>query len=320
MRVFLTGGTGFIGGAIARQLTDLGHEIVALVRSPSRAEDLGRLGARIVVGDIADVDTVALAAHGCEAAIHCAAIYRIGVTAAERKELEVVNVEGTRSVLDGLERAGVPRILYVSTVGVFGDTAGREVDETHVRDLSTGFLSAYDETKYRAHQIVLERIGQGAPIVILQPGAVYGPRDHSVLGATLIRAAQGKLPATAFPDLGVSMVHVDDVAAGIILALDKGRTGEAYILSGESSPMQQLVKRAAEFGGRKAPRFAVPVRMLKVMAPAGGVVAPLVGLPKNLRELVSASDGVTYYATHAKATAEFDYRPRTLEEGLASAL
>lgn len=320
MRVFLTGGTGFIGGALARQLTDLGHEVVALIRSPDRASDLQRVGAELVEGDLALPDTIAAAARGCDVAIHGAAVYRIGVTASERRELEEANVDGTRSVLDGLERAGVPRVVYVSTVGVFGDTGGREVDETYTRDLSTGFLSVYDETKFLAHQLVLERIEQGAPIVIVQPSAVYGPRDHSVLGATLLRAAQGKLPATAFSDLGVSMVHVDDVAAGIVLALEKARTGEAYILSGESTTMGELVHRAATIGGRQAPRFALPVRMLKMVAPAGRVVAPLVGLPKNIRELVSASDGVTYFASHAKASAELGYRPRSLEDGLASAL
>lgn len=320
MRVFLTGGTGFIGGAVARQLRDLGHEVVALVRSPAKADELRRVGAELVEGDLSTADGIALAAHGCDAAIHGAAIYRIGVTADGRDELHRANVDGTANALDGLARAGVERIVYVSTVGVFGDTRGAVVDETYERDPDLGFLSAYDETKYRAHQIALDHVAKGAPIVIVQPGAVYGPRDHSELGGTLLRAAQGKLPASALTGLGVSMVHVDDVAAGIILALDRGTVGERYILSGESATMGELIVRSAAIGGRKPPRFEVPTRLLRALSPAGKVLGPVFGMPANLRELVTASDGVTYYASHAKATAELGYRPRSLDEGLASAL
>jgi dihydroflavonol-4-reductase len=320
MRVFLTGGTGFIGGSVARQLRDLGHEVVALVRSPAKAEDLRRIGAELVEGDLSSADGIALAAHGCDAAIHGAAIYRIGVTADQAAELRRANVDGTEHALEGLARAGVERIVYVSTVAVFGNTDGAIVDEAHHRDEADGFLSAYDETKYRAHQLALEAVEDGAPIVIVQPGAVYGPRDHSELGQTLLRAAQGKLPASVFPDLGLSMVHVDDVASGIILALGKGRIGESYVLSGESATMGDLIERAAQIGGRKPPRFVLPTRVLRALSPAGKVLAPVFGMPPNFRELVSNSDGVTFYASHAKATRELDYRPRSLNDGLASAL
>lgn len=320
MRVFLTGGTGFIGGAVARQLRDLGHEVVALVRSPSKAHELRRIGAEVVEGDLTTSDAIALAAHGCDAAIHGAAIYRIGVTSSERDALHRANVDGTANVLEGLARSGVERTVYVSTVGVFGDTAGREVDESHERDLSSGFLSAYDETKFLAHQIALEHIDAGAPLIVVQPGAVYGPHDHSEIGATLTRAAQGKLPAAALTDLGVSMVHVEDVAAGIILALEHGRIGERYILSGESATMGDLIVRAAGLAGRKPPRFTVPSSVMRAISPAGRLLSPVIGMPKNLGEVISASDGVTYYASHAKATRELGYRPRSLDEGLASAL
>ncbi len=320
MRVFLTGGTGFIGGAVARQLRDLGHDVVALVRTPEKAHDLRRVGAELVEGDLSTADGIALAAHGCDVAIHGAAIYRIGVSSADREMLHQANVEGTANVLEGLVRSGVEKIVYVSTVGVFGDTGGREVDETYERDPAAGFLSAYDETKYHAHQIALEYARDGAPIVIVQPGAVYGPRDHSEIGATLVRAAQGKLPAAALTTLGVSMVHVDDVASGIILALEKGGVGHQYVLSGESATLGELIERASVLGGRKPPRFTVPTRLLRALAPAGPVVGPVIGMPKNMREAIAASDGVTYYASHAKATRELDYRPRTLADGLASAL
>lgn len=320
MKVFLTGGTGFIGGAIARQLRDLGHDVVALVRSPEKADDLRRIGATLIEGDLSDATTIARAAAGTDAAIHGAAIYRVGVTGGEAKQLREANVAGTRNALDGLIEAGIPRIVYVSTVGVFGNTKGATVDESYARDEADGFLSVYDETKYEAHQLALDRIGAGAPIVIVQPSAVYGPNDHSEVGDMLVRASKGKLPALPFGSLGMSMVHVDDVAAGVILALDKGRIGESYILSGENATVAELVEKAAALGGRSAPRIAVPSTMLRLVAPAGRIVGPVFGMPVNIRELVRASDGVTYYAAHDKASRELEYRPRSLEAGLASAL
>ncbi len=320
MKVFLTGGTGFIGGAVARQLRDLGHDVVALVRSPAKADDLRRIGAKLIEGDLSDPVAITAAADGCDVAIHGAAIYEVGVTAEQAKRLREANVAGTKHALEGILAASVERLVYVSTVGVFGDTKGKVVDETYQRAVSEGFLSVYDETKYEAHQIAKHHIAQGAPIVVVQPSAVYGPNDHSELGDTLLRAAQGKLPAVPFGDLGVSMVHVDDVAAGIILALEKGETGESYILSGEASTMAELVAKAASIGGKPAPKLAVPTTLLKVVAPAGRLLGPIFGMPTNLKELVSASGGVTYYATHDKATRELDYRPRSIEAGLASAL
>lgn len=320
MKVFLTGGTGFIGGAVARQLRDLGHEVVALVRSPEKAHDLRRVGAQLVPGDLSSADAIALAAHGCDAAIHGAAIYRVGVRPAEASALREANVAGTERALDGLVRAGVGRIVHVSTVNVFGDTKGATVDETYVRDEADGFLSVYDETKYRAHEIARGHIARGAPIVIVQPSGVYGPHDHSELGDTLVRASKGKLPAVPFGDLALSMVHVDDVAAGIILALEKGRIGESYVLSGEETTMAELVRRAAELGEKAPPRLSVPTGVLRALSPLGGVVGPVFGMPRNLRELITVSDGVSYLASHEKATRELGYRPRSLADGLASAL
>ncbi|MBJ7471538.1 MAG: NAD-dependent epimerase/dehydratase family protein [Solirubrobacteraceae bacterium] len=320
MKVFLTGGTGFIGGAVARQLRDLGHDVVALVRSPQKADDLRRIGATLIEGDLSDPAAITAAAKGCDVAIHGAAIYRVGVTSSEAKQLREANVDGTRHALAGILDAGVQRVVYVSTVGVFGNTKGQVVDETYERREADGFLSVYDETKYEAHQIAKAHIADGAPIVIVQPSAVYGPRDHSELGDTLMRASQGKLPAVPFGDLGVSMVHVDDVASGIILALDKGKIGESYVLAGEQSTMAELVKKAARLGGKSAPRVAVPTTLLRVVAPAGRLLGPVFGMPTNIGELVRASGGVTYYASHDKATRELDYRPRALDAGLASAV
>jgi len=320
MKVFLTGGTGFIGGAVARRLRADGHEVVALVRSPSQAGALRALGCELVQGDLSSAEKIAEAAAGCGAAIHGAAIYEIGITADRAAVMRTTNVEGTAHALDGLIAAGIPRIVYVSTVGVFGNTFGRTVDETFMRNPADGFVSVYDETKYQAHQIALARIADGAPIVIVQPSGVYGPGDHSEVGETLVRAARGKLPAKVFTEVAMSMVHVDDVADGIVAALSRGKVGESYVLSGEATTMGELIDRAAKIGGKPAPKFTLPTGVLKALAPFGKLIGPAAGMPSNLRELIAASDGVSYLASHDKATAELGYAPRSLDEGLPSAL
>ena len=320
MRVFLTGGTGFIGGTVAHQLRDAGHEVVALVRDPSRAKRLVAAGVELVRGDLSSHEVIADAARGADAAIHAAAIYKVGVLSGEAAQLRRSNIDGTRSTLDALAAAEVPRIVYVSTVGIFGNTRGDVVDEAHP-PASAPFGSVYEETKVVAHQIAKERIADGAPITIVQPSAVYGPNDHSEIGDMLRRAAAGTLPALPFGDMGVTMVHVDDVAAGIVLAAERGAIGESYVLSsGDHVLMRDVVEQAAALGGKQPPRVAVPSGLLRALAPAGRVIGPLAGMPPNIRELLSASDGVTYWARHDKATRDLDYRPRELAVGLPTAV
>lgn len=320
MRVFLTGATGFIGGAVARQLRDAGHAVVALVRDPARAGALADLGVELVRGDLHSAEVIREAAAGADAAVHGAAIYKVGVLAREAEELRRTNVAGTEQVLDALIAAGVPRIVYVSTVGIFGNTGGAVVEEGHPV-AGAPFGSVYEETKVAAHHAALRRIADGAPIVIVQPSAVYGPNDHSEIGDLLQRAASGKLPALPFGDMGVTMVHVDDVAAGIILAIDRGEVGESYVLSsGDHVRMKDLVAQAAGLGGKRPPRLAVPSGVLRALAPAGRLIGPVAGMPPNIRELLSASDGVTYWARPDKAARALGYQPRELAVGLPTAL
>ena len=316
MRVFVTGGTGFIGSRLVAGLRGRGDDVVALVRSQARAAALRDAGCELVEGDLADEAALRRGLEGCDAAVHAAAYYKVGITAADAERMRDVNVGGTQRVLDAAIEAGVGRIVHVSTVNAFGNTNGRVVDETYERPLEEGFLSAYDETKYAAHQIALERAGRGAPVVIAQPGGAYGPGDPSQVGEQLLLAQRGKLRYVTFGDLGFTAVYVDDVAAGILLVLDRGLIGESYVLGGEPTTMKEAVAIAARTGGHKPPRLAMPTAMVKAMRPFGRVVGPLLGQPPNLSELVRASDGVTYWATHAKAEQELGYAPRDLETGL----
>ena len=182
------------------------------------------------------------------------------------------------------------------------------------------FLSCYDETKYLAHQVALDRIAKGAPVVIVQPGGVYGPDDHSAVGDLIDRFVAGKLPAMVFGDLGFNLVHRDDVVAGVLLALDKGVPGQAYILGGEVTTMRGMIETLAGIVDRKPPRMNMPVTVLRVSRPLGPVMGPALGFPPNFGELISASDGVTYWARHDKAMRELGYAPRSLEQGLRDTL
>ncbi len=320
MRAFVTGGTGFIGGRLVAKLRDRGDEVVALVRSPEKAAALRDQGCTLVQGDLGDKERLKSAMEGCDGVFHVAAIYKVGLPKSERQAMLDANIAGTANVLDGAVEAGVPRILYVSTGNVFGNTHGKVVDESHHRDLAEGFMSTYDEAKYRAHELALERIAQGAPIVIVQPGGVYGPGDHSELGNTIEMTRKGRLPMIPFADMRMSFVYVDDVADGIILAFDRGQLGESYILAGERATMKDLVQRTARVVGRREPKREMPTAVLRASAPLGSVIGPLMGMPPNFRELISVSDGVSYWMTDEKARRELGFSPRGLDTGLRDTL
>lgn len=320
MRAFVTGGGGFIGGELVRQLRARGDDVVALVRGPTNTDALGHLGCTLIEGDLASMPRDALggAIRGCDAVFHLAGRYRIGISATEHAAMYAANVVATERVLDAAVAAGTRRIVHVSTVNVYGDTKGRIVDETYRRPQPPRFLSYYDETKYLAHLAAEGRIAAGAPISIALPAQVYGPRDPSQFGATIAQALAGTLPALTFPDLGLNLVHVEDVAAGVLLVHDRGRIGEPYVLGGEIVINRELSQRAAAVGGQRAPWLTIPTWLLRVVAPLGGLIGPALGVAPNLGEVIRATAGVTYWATDRKARLELGYAPRDLEAGLRS--
>jgi dihydroflavonol-4-reductase len=320
VRAFVTGATGFIGGHLARKLRERGDDVVALVRSPDKAGALRELGCELIEGDLSDEAAIRKGVEGCDSVFHVGAVYKVGIPKSEREAMWDANVRGTERVLDAAHEAGAERIVYVSTCNVFGNTHGELVDESYRRDESEGFLSYYDQTKYRAHQVAEDRLAKGYPIVIVQPAGVYGPHDHSEIGNMIDQARTGKLKLKMFPETGFMLIHVEDVAEGTILAHDKGEIGEAYILAGEQTRMGELVDRVSELSGRKPPRGTMPGALIKASSPLGPVVGPLMGFPPNLRELVRVSSGVTYWATDEKARRELGFAPRDLDTGLKQTL
>ena len=320
MKVFVTGGTGFIGGHVVRALRDRGDEVRALVRSPDKGQALAELGCQLVAGDLSGKEAIARGMEGCDAAIHGAAVYEVGIPESEHRAMYEANVIGTENVLRAALEAKLPKVVYVSTVAAFGNTAGQVVDEAYEHP-GTSFTSYYEETKTEAHRLAKRLIAdQSLPCVIVQPGGVYGPHDQSAVGRQMSQFLAGRMPFLAFPDLGFNMVHVDDVAAGVLLALDKGRPGEAYVLGGQITTMRELIQTLARVAGKKAPSRALPTGLMKAMTPFGPIVGKLMGQGPNLRELISSADNVTFWAKHDKAMAELGYSPRGLEQGLRDTL
>jgi dihydroflavonol-4-reductase len=303
VRVFVTGATGFVMGAVARALRARGDSVTALVRDPSRASSLVAIGCDLIAGDVVDPTEAIPALRRADALVHGAAIYEIGVTAERRRAMEETNVTGTRRILEAGRAAGTPRIAYVSTIAAFGNTHGAVVAEGH-RPTSAP-TSAYEDTKRRAHDIAVAMARDGLPIVIVQPGQVYGPNDHSAVGRNFQALAKGRLRYRAFEGLGLNLVHVDDLADGIVRALDRGRPGECYVLGGEIATLGDAYRAVAKATGRRLPPL-IP-----------SAIARLAGrLVPSMREVVSSADGVTFWASDAKARAELGTRPRDLQTGM----
>ena len=304
MRVFVTGATGFVMGAAVRAFRARGDAVTALVRNPSRASALTALGCELVAGDVVDPTSAVGEIRRCDALIHGAAIYEIGVSAERRQQMEETNVTGTRRILEVARAAGIPRIVYVSTIAAFGNTHGVVVAEGH-RPTSAP-TSAYEDTKRRANEIALDAARAGAPIRIVQPGQVYGPGDHSAVGANFRALAAGRLRYRAFEGLGLNLVYVDDLADGILRALDRGRAGECYVLGGEIATLGDAYRAVARATGRGLPPLVLP----SALARLAGRLIP------SMREIVSSADGVTFWATDAKARAELGTKPRDLATGM----
>jgi dihydroflavonol-4-reductase len=316
MRYFLTGGTGFIGRHLVRQLRGEGHEVVALVRDPTRAGGLASSGVELVAGDVVDPGTLAEPMAGVDGVFHVAGWYRLG--ARDTSAAERVNVVGTRNVLEAARDAGVPKVVYTSTIAVFGHTAGQVVDEGYRHD--GPWVSEYDRTKWAAHyQVAVPMAEAGLPLVIVQPGLVYGPGDESPVGVVLRDYLRRRLPAR--PAQAGCWSHVEDVAAGHILAMERGRVGESYVLGGECAPWTQVLDLARDITGIRPPRLTLPPFLARLSSILLRPVAAILPLPATYHpETLRVAAGTVYWASDAKARRELGWNPRPLREGLAETL
>ncbi|MGH2521182.1 MAG: NAD-dependent epimerase/dehydratase family protein [Anaerolineales bacterium] len=316
MNYFLTGATGFIGGQVARQLVEAGHQVRAIVRNPTKAKDLADLGVMLHQGDVTDKESMRGPMAGVDGVFHIAGWYKVG--AKDTSEADKINVDGTRNVLGLMKELGIPKGVYTSTLAVNSDTHGRLVDESY---RYTGpHLSEYDRTKALAHEVAGQFIAAGLPLVIVMPGVVYGPGDNSNVRTTLIQYLQRRLPMIP-AKTGFCWAHVDDTARAHWLAMEKGRPGESYIIAGPPHRFVDVMELAAQITGVPAPRLRVAPSMMKATAALMGIVEKIVPVPETYSaEYLRVSAGVTYWGDNAKARRELGFDPRPLKEGLAETL
>lgn len=312
MEYFITGATGFIGGHVAHQLLDDGHDLVALARRPSRAEDLEAAGANVVEGDITEKETLRDPMEGVDGVFHVAGWYDVG--AADPSTGERINVRGTRNVLEMMDALDIPKGVYTSTLAVNSDTSGEVVDEEYF--YAGKHLTAYDRTKWKAHYEVAEpMVEDGLPLVTVMPGLVYGPNDTSVFGDALRDYLRGDLPIIP-REVAYSPGHVADIARAHILAMEQGTKGEEYIIGGDPTTLVDLFDIVAEIAERDPPRAVSPT-LFSTLAPVAGILERVVTLPKNYRaESLRVLAGVTYLGDNSKATNDLGLGHRPLRAGL----
>lgn len=313
MKYFITGATGFVGGVLARQLRQAGHEVHASVRDPQKASELNSLGIRLFKGDVTDKDSMRDGMENVDGVFHVAGWYKVGVR--DKSPGEKVNVQGTRNVLELMQELRIPKGVYTSTLAVNSDTHGELVNESY--RFTGRHLTEYDRTKAKAHEIAEQFIARGLPLVIVMPGGIYGPGDTSILRKNLIDFLNEKVPAIP-TRAGITWAHVDDIAHAHILAMEKGTPGESYIIAGQAHTYVEAFQLASHLTGKRPPK-AISHQVMKVMSylvkPFDNFL-PEVYTSEGLRIL----SGVTYWADNGKARRFLGYNPRTLKEGLESTL
>ena len=308
MKYFVTGTTGFVGGVLAKKLREAGHEVNASVRSPEKAKELQALGVKLFKGDVTDKESMREAMTGVDGVYHVAGWYKVGTR--DKSGGEKVNVQGTHNVLELMRELKIPKGVYTSTLAINSDTKGVPADENY--KFTGKHLSEYDRTKAEAHKIADEFIAQGLPLVIVQPGLIYGPGDTSSVRTSLLNLFKGQLPMLP-RQTAYSWAHVDDIAHGHMLAMEKGKIGESYIICGEYYELYEAFKLAAQTAGVRAPMAAAP-GMMKAMSV---LVKPFDSLmPESYTsEGLRIISGVTYIGDNSKAKRELSYNPRPVSEG-----
>jgi dihydroflavonol-4-reductase len=318
MRALVTGATGFVGAAVAKALGAAGWQVRVLVRSGSDRGNLHTLAVHVVEGELADIGSLERALEGCDVLFHVAADYRLG--ARDPRPLYRTNVDGTRNILGAARTVGVPRVVYTSSVATVGiPVDGAPGDERTPVTLGN-MIGHYKRSKYLAEEVAREAAGNGLSVVIVNPSTPVGPGDikPTPTGQLVLDAASGRMPA--YVDTGLNIVHVDDVAAGHLLAFERGHAGERYILGGEDMSLQTILAQIAGLAGRKPPRIRLPYGAVLPMAYLAEGFAKLSGRSGRLTlEGVRMSRKRMFFSSD-KAVRDLGYRWRPPQEAFADAL
>ncbi|HTA70581.1 MAG TPA: hopanoid-associated sugar epimerase [Bryobacteraceae bacterium] len=310
----VTGATGFIGWHVARRLLARGHRVRALARPSSRVRELE---VEVVTGDLRDRESLDRAVAGCGAVFHVAADYRLW--AKDQSELYRSNVEGTRNLLAAAREAGVEKVVYTSTVGCIGiprDRPGSEDVEVHLEEMA----GAYKRSKFQAEQVALEFAGAGFPVVIVNPTAPIGDHDFkpTPTGKIVVDYLKGAMPA--FVDTGLNVVDVEDTSEGHVLALERGRPGERYILGCENLTLEQILTRLAGISGGKAPSWRIPYAIAYMAGLASTGWANLTGVePRAPLDAVKMARKKMFVSPD-KAKRELGFNPGPVDGALKRAV
>jgi dihydroflavonol-4-reductase len=320
MRVLVTGATGFVGAAVARALVHSGTQVRVLVRAGSERRNLKNLAVEIAEGDLTDRASLDRAMADCTAVYHVAADYRLG--AREPAQLYRNNVDGTRNIVDAARHAHVERMVYTSSVATIGLPPNGAPGDEETPVALADMIGHYKRSKYLAEELVRDAARLGFPVVIVNPSTPIGPGDvkPTPTGQLVLDAACGRTPA--YVDTGLNIVHVDDVAAGHLLAFQRGRTGERYILGGEDMTLRAILEQIALLVGRKPPRIRLPHGALLPIAWVAEAFANATGGSTRITvESVRMSRKRMFFSS-AKAMRELGYsfRPQraAFEDALAS--
>jgi dihydroflavonol-4-reductase len=319
MKVFVTGATGFVGSHVAEQLEAMGAEVRVLVRKTSRTENLDILKAERVTGDLRDFESLKKAIEGCEFVFHVAADYRLWTP--DPQQMYASNVEGTKSIIRAAKEAGVRRVIYTSSVATMGfGHNGQAVDEKSPVDLAM-MIGHYKKSKFMAEYAAMEMARAGANVVIVNPSTPIGERDikPTPTGQIVVDFLKKKFPA--YVDTGLNLVDVRECARGHIAAMERGRSGERYILGGENLTLKQILDKLASITGLPSPTIKLPY----AMAMAAGVVDTVFTGYVMRKEPRVTIDAVRMgrkkmFVSSAKAVADLKYKTGSPDEGLRRAV
>jgi len=319
MKVFLTGGTGYLGSRLAEALVAAGHEVTGLARSAEKGVSLEALGLTLALGDVADFDSAAIDFKGFDAVIHTAALVR--VRASDKAEFDRVNVQGVGAIAKQALEAGVPRFIYTSSFMALGCAPSAiPLDESVIRD-GAHVHNDYERTKYLGLLEFNRWVEKGLPGVALFPCVIYGPgavTSGNLVSHTIADVLKGRLPGVLGDGKQVwTYSYIEDVVRGHLAALEKGRAGESYILGGESASMEEFVTVVSRMGGVKAPLRHVPFWLAKIAAVVEEMRARIANRDPNIsREVVEVYRHNWVYSS-AKAEKDLGYQVTKLETGLA---
>src|SRR5579863_260306 len=314
----VTGATGFVGAAVTRALLADGHRVRVLARPRSDRRNLAGLEVELAEGLLEDAASLQAAVAGCRYLFHVAADYRLWVP--DPAAMFRANVDGTRVLMEAALAAGVERIVYTSSVATLGLVKGGSADEATPSG-ETNMIGPYKRSKFVAERVVRELAAEsGLPAIIVNPSTPIGPGDvkPTPTGRIIVEAAKGKMPG--FVDTGLNIVHVDDVAAGQLLAAERGQIGKRYILGGENLSLADILGEVARIVGRRPPSLKIPYAVVLPIAAGAEIMARFTG-----REPLTTLDGVRMsrkkmYFSSAKAMRELGYRPRPARDAIADAI